>query len=149
MGVAPSAGQFWPGALRTAPIAPVAPATRSRQTSRFVPLQRAFADQVARFLESEMLVRRLSAGVVFLDVEPQANDIPGVAGPFHQRAVQGAEHAVPPVLLADVDTLHPPEPAVAPVAPFERRHHLSDDLATRFRDQIKPAGRVREDPGDA
>src|SRR5262245_38671335 len=90
-------------------------------------LQHHFAYQIARVLHSQSFIRRLRPHIVALDVETDADHIAGGSGESQNLFVQLPKDAAAAMVLADVDALHPPEPAVAPVAPFVGHHELTDN----------------------
>ncbi len=90
-----------------------------------------FVEPVVRFHHSHRVVRRLRAGVLPFDVQPQpATFAVGPCSTSHVF-VQRRVHAFPAVLRRDVHALNPPEPAVAPIAPFERQHQRAGRFAVR------------------
>src|SRR4051812_2063300 len=86
-----------------------------------------FADEIAGVDHPELAIGGLRSRVVAFDVKPDADDVAGRTSVLVHRLIQLAKHAASPEVLADVDALHPPEPAVAPVAPLVGHHELADD----------------------
>jgi len=58
---------------------------------------------------------------------------------------QGAEDTFAAKILQHIDTLKPPEIAIAPVAPFISDHDLANDFPIHFGDIVQAFGWISQD----
>ena len=108
-----------------------------------------FVKLVARSLHAHSFVDPLGACVLDVHVEAQAANVAGGAGPGLDVFVQAAVDAHAAGFVGNEDALDPPEPAVAPVAPFSGDQHLADHSLPAFGHVVNAAGRIRQQVGDA
>src|SRR5712691_439698 len=104
-----------------------------------------FHHHVAGWRQSEPLVSRLRGGVVFFDIQPQTGNVRRRGGFGLQVLDQLAEDPLASKVGMHIDTLQPPNLAVAPVAPFKRVHHLADHSPVEAGDEVTAVTRIRQD----
>src|SRR5436190_23619627 len=102
-----------------------------------------------RPLHADGIVDPLGVVVLGLDVESKAADAAGLGCTLFYKLVHTRVKALSARLGANVDALYPPEPAVAPVAPFVRDHQAADDRAAVLRNDVEALLFVRKDCRDA
>lgn len=90
-----------------------------------------FIDDVLRTQETDAAVNGLGGLVVTFDVEPDAADTGICSDHLDDPFVHPTIDATPAIGGIDIDTLNPPEDGVAPVAPFECDHQLSNQAGLR------------------
>jgi hypothetical protein len=111
--------------------------------------ERLFVHRVARVPHAEELVGAARAGVLVLDVQADAAHLRiGLRQRQHAR-VQRAVHTAAAKGLVDEHALDPPEPAVAPVAPFPGQHQRAGRAAADLGDEVAALARVVEGALDA
>ena len=101
-----------------------------------------FVNLIITPLHSEPFVRFLRSRVVTLDIEANTANISCLFRFSHHVRVKRFENSLSARGLIYVNTLQPPEVAVAPVAPFVRDQHLTDKVFTEFGDKIRSFGRI-------
>jgi hypothetical protein len=99
-------------------------------------LKHALVHLVIRFFQAQPLIRFLRSGVVAFHIEAHSANVPGDFRFGHDMRVERFENAFPARGFVDVNTLQPPEIAVAPIAPFVSDQHLADDLSADFGNEI-------------
>jgi len=95
-------------------------------------------------MHTHALVNLLGTVVTPVDVQADAANPRVLACQRLEVAEEGAEHAVATVGGLYVHRLDPQEEPVAPVAPLECGHQLSDRLAVELRDVVVPEARIVE-----
>ena len=99
---------------------------------------------IRRPFQAERLIGPAGRVIVALNVQANADHLRVVLGRLLHVLEQRTKDAAPPRLGPDVDALNPPEPTVAPVAPFVSDAELADDWAAVLRQKITPLGAVAE-----
>ncbi len=110
--------------------------------------QHAFVNLIIAPLHPEPFVGLLRSRVVTLNIEANTADISCLFGFSHDVRVKRFENSLAARGLIHVDTLQPPEVAVAPVAPLIRDQHLADEVFTEFRNKISPFGWIADQSFD-
>src|SRR5262249_7113205 len=98
--------------------------------------QRSVEQEEVHVREAQVSVGRLGGGVFAFYIEPQFYHVALAPGLFHGEIEQGTEHALLPSVGSHVHALKPPDPAVAPVAPFVRNHQLADHGTLVIGDEV-------------
>src|SRR5262249_52848097 len=98
--------------------------------------------QIIGDLHAQPSIRLLRGLIMAIHVKPDPNHVRSLPRrPLHM-IVQGLEHAFAACVGTDVDALDPPEPAIAPVAPFPGHHHLAENFTVLFADEIAALGGI-------
>lgn len=86
-------------------------------------------------LETGLEVGTLCVSVGSVHIQPkQGNTL--LPGRFLDVLIQGSENSLATSFGTDIDALQPPDPGVAPIAPFACNHDLADGLAGLFGEEI-------------
>src|SRR6185503_15133813 len=85
---------------------------------------------------SEPLVELAGALVVALDIKAQSAGIVARLCLLMNVLIERLEHAARTPVCADIDALNPPEESIAPVAPLEGDHQLTDNFASGLGDPV-------------
>src|SRR5712692_9171292 len=96
-------------------------------------------EQKVHLHEPEAHIGCLSRPVFPLDVKSHSNHVARAFRLGGDVFEYGSEYPPAPCIRPDVHTLKPPDPTVSPIAPLVSDHHLADDFAVHFGDEVPAA----------
>ena len=103
-------------------------------------------NRVTSGLHSQRLIGALRGLIGVFDVEPKADHV-GVATRFLLDVlIERAKDPAAAIRLGDIDALQPPDPAVAPVAPFAGDRGLADNTPRSCRSRRPSSAGARDQP---
>ena len=100
-----------------------------------------FKDSVGCLAHAEVAVGGLGDRVILLHIQPKATDFltldAFLLSQLLNKLIEAFVDAFATMLGLDIDTLNPPDHAVAPVAPFVGDHQAGDNLSIKFSDKVE------------
>jgi len=104
---------------------------------------------ITRVGHAEFSVNGLARRIFFFHIKTQSLCLRIVAGQGFNMPVEFFENPLPSVIRVNVDTLNPPQVAVAPIAPLISDHRLPDHRTLNLRDKVTALVRLEQSPLNA